>query len=135
MTWNEGLPVAMNLVEEDVACKVFGIKPRKLGGFRRTERRLRKVLGLVCDYKAKYWNGKPIPCRFTDDSGQESARNGLSSDSPTDGNKTDNDDIDDFVVDEYIGPTKFPRRNTAVESFPDSEQWNGRGENSFGSRI
>ena len=44
--------------------------------------------------------------------GPESAANGLSSDSPTDGTgrTTGNDDIDDAILDQYTPITRYPKR-------------------------
>ena len=59
------------------------------------------------------WPGFPVDSDTSN--GPESAANGLSSDSPTDGARTSGNDMDSTLYDvngplNYVGPKKFPRR-------------------------
>ena len=74
-----------------------------------------------CKWVCTTWgNGRPKSCKNTcagsdTSNGPESAANGLSSDSPTDGAGTSGNDMDSTLYDvngplNYVGPKKFPRR-------------------------
>ena len=89
--------------------------PRRLKAWARAIREKNKK----CKYRTCWKvgpDGMACQCRDSDTSnGPESAANGLSSDSPTDGARTSGNDMDSTLYDvngplNYVGPKKFPRR-------------------------
>jgi hypothetical protein len=89
--------------------------PRRLKAWARAIREKNKK----CKYRTCWKvgpDGMACQCRDSDTSnGPESAANGLSSDSPTDGAGTSGNDMDSTLYDvngplNYVGPKKFPRR-------------------------
>ena len=98
-------------------------RPLTYDGPKKFPRRKFRAIVREKNKKCKYrtcWkvgpDGMACQCRDSDTSnGPESAANGLSSDSPTDGARTSGNDMDSTLYDvngplNYVGPKKFPRR-------------------------